>query len=79
MQDKRKGNESLDIGAGDVLGPIRDSELKGRKQAELDPDELTRSDAIAEAVRENRDPYIVKTDLEDSDERGPTPHMKEQP
>jgi hypothetical protein len=77
MQDKRK-DKGLDIKAGDVLGPVSDSELKGRKQAELDPDELTRSDAVAEAVRENRDPYLVKTDLDDSDERGPTPDMKEQ-
>lgn len=79
MQDKRKDSKGLDIGADNVLGPITDSALKGRKQPELDPDELTRSDALAEAVRENRDPYVVKTDLEDNDERGPTPDMKEQP
>lgn len=79
MEDKRKDDAHLDIKADNVLGHISDSELKNRKQAELDPDELTRPDAVAEAVRENRDTYIVRTDLEDSDERGPTPDIKEQP
>lgn len=79
MQDNRKDSKGLDIEAEDVLGHISDSELKGGKQAELGPDDLTRADAVAEAVREGRDTYIVKTDLEDGDERGPTPDMKEQP
>lgn len=79
MQDDRKAKEGLDIEADDVLGHISDSELKGGKPVELDPDELTRPDAVAETVRENRDAYVVETDLEDSDERGPTPDMKEQP
>jgi hypothetical protein len=77
MEHKGKDDGHLDIRSDDVLGPISDSALKGGKQTELDPDELTKADAIAEAVRERRDSYLVKTDLEDDDERGPD--MKEQP
>lgn len=79
MQDKHKDKAGLDIEPKDVLGHISDRDLKGQPPAELDPDELTRPDAVAEAVRENRDTYLVETDLEDDEERGPSPDMKEQP
>ncbi len=68
----------LDIQAGDVVQPLSDRELKGKKTGELEPDELTRIKAAAELSREKNDAYLVKSDLEDDDQRGPTPGMKDQ-
>jgi len=68
----------LDITDKDVLQPLSDREIKGGKDVELQPDELARIDATAEISREENDTYIVKSDLEDADERGPSPGMKDQ-
>lgn len=48
--------------------------LKGR-----DPDDLPNIEAEKEAVRQHRDAFIVKSDLEDADEREATPGTREQP
>jgi hypothetical protein len=45
----------------------------------VDPDDLPNLDAIKEAVRQHGDVYIVKSDLEDEDERDSTPGTREQP
>jgi len=68
----------LDITNKDVLQPSSDREIKGGKDVELQPDELARVDATAEISREENDAYIVNSDLEDADERGPSPGMKDQ-
>jgi hypothetical protein len=68
----------LDITEKDVLQPLSDRQLKVGKDAELEPDELARLDATAEISREKNDAYIVKSDLEDADERGPSPGLKDQ-
>jgi hypothetical protein len=61
-----------------VLQPSTDRQIKDGKQGELEPDELARIDATAELSREGNDAFIVKSDLEDADQRGPAPDMKDQ-
>jgi hypothetical protein len=68
----------LDISEKDVLQPSSDRQIKGGKEPELDPDELARLDATAELSREKNDAYIVRSDLDDAEERGPSPGMKDQ-
>lgn len=45
----------------------------------VDPDDLPNLDAVREAVRRHDDGYIVKSDLEDEDERDAAPGTREQP
>jgi hypothetical protein len=45
----------------------------------VDPDDLPNLDAIQEAVRQHGDVYIVKSDLEDEDQRNSAPGTREQP
>lgn len=68
----------LDITEKDTLQNVSDAALKGKKPEEIDPDERAKLDAVAELSREKNDSYMVKSDLEDDDERGPSPGMKEQ-
>ncbi len=44
----------------------------------LEPDDITNAKAAREAARLKRDEYIVKSDLEDADQRNPLPDMKDQ-
>jgi len=68
----------LNIKESDLVQPPSDRELQGKKADELEPDELTRIKAAAELAREKNDAYLVDSDLEDDDQRGPTPGMKDQ-
>ncbi|OWW02371.1 hypothetical protein ATY81_22270 [Rhizobium sp. R72] len=51
--------------------------LHGRN--ELGGDDAPNLDALREAAREHTDTYVVKTDLEDADQREATPGVREQP
>ncbi|MBB3320486.1 MULTISPECIES: DUF2934 domain-containing protein [unclassified Rhizobium] len=51
--------------------------LHGHDQ--LDSDDVPNLDALREAARQHRDVFIVKSDLEDADEREATPGVREQP
>ncbi|KAA0692569.1 hypothetical protein DTW90_26870 [Neorhizobium sp. P12A] len=44
----------------------------------VEPDDLPNFDAMREAAREHSDAYIVKSDLEDVDQREATPGTREQ-
>jgi hypothetical protein len=68
----------LDITEKDVLQPSSEREIKGEEDTELEPDERARLDATAELSREKNDAYLVKSDLEDADQRGPSPGMRDQ-
>lgn len=46
---------------------------------ELAPDALPRHDAMREATRLHGDVFLVKTDLEDQDQRDAAPGTREQP
>ncbi|WP_288078843.1 DUF2934 domain-containing protein [Shinella sp.] len=46
---------------------------------EIEGDDEPNLAAIREAVREHTDAFLVKTDLEDADQREATPGMREQP
>jgi hypothetical protein len=46
---------------------------------ELGGDDVPNLAALREAAREHTDAFIVKSDLEDSDERDATPGVREQP
>jgi len=46
---------------------------------ELDGDDVPNLGALREAAREHTDTFIVKSDLEDADEREATPGVREQP
>ncbi|TCA57163.1 DUF2934 domain-containing protein [Rhizobium leguminosarum] len=45
----------------------------------MEGDDLPNLDALREAAREHSDAFIVKTDLEDADQREATPGVREQP
>lgn len=45
----------------------------------LEGDDVANLDAIREAAREHTDAFIVKSDLEDADQREATPGVREQP
>jgi len=45
----------------------------------LEGDDLPNLDAVREAAREHSDAFIVKSDLEDADQREATPGVREQP
>lgn len=46
---------------------------------EIDGDDMPNQAALREAAREHTDAYIIKSDLEDADQREATPGMREQP
>lgn len=54
---------------------------KAPKHPEIAPDDLPRQDALREAVRlkADGDQFLVKTDLEDQDQRDAAPGTREQP
>jgi hypothetical protein len=80
VQHDREGvtGGPLDIKQSDLVQPPSDRALQGKKAGELEPDELTRIKAAAELSREKNDAYLVGSDLEDDDQRGPAPGMKNQ-
>ncbi|WEX90337.1 hypothetical protein PZN02_005710 [Sinorhizobium garamanticum] len=67
---------------GDTAGqrPVeKDSDLHPRlKKQPVEPDDLPSHRAMREATRQKRDDYLVESDLEDADQRYPTPGMKDQ-
>ncbi|WP_027998197.1 hypothetical protein [Sinorhizobium arboris] len=75
-------NKQQSAGAVDVKTKERvesDSDL--RPEAEkppIEPDDIPNQKAAREAARLRRDEYIVKSDLEDADQRNPLPDMKDQ-
>jgi hypothetical protein len=46
---------------------------------QIEGDDVPNLEALREAARQHTDAFIVKTDLEDADEREATPGMREQP
>ena len=46
---------------------------------EIEGDDIPNLAALREAAREHTDTFLVKTDLEDADQREATPGMREQP
>jgi len=46
---------------------------------ELGGDDVPNLAALREAAREHTDPFLVKSDLEDADQRDATPGVREQP
>lgn len=46
---------------------------------EIEGDDIPNLAALREAARLHTDAYLVKTDLEDADQREATPGMREQP
>ncbi len=46
---------------------------------EIEGDDQPNLAALREAARQHNDTFIVKTDLEDADQREATPGMREQP
>ncbi|MBB3595893.1 hypothetical protein FHX08_006313 [Rhizobium sp. BK529] len=49
------------------------------EQDELEGNDVPKLDALREAAREHADSYMVKSDLEDADQREATPGVREQP
>lgn len=76
---QRDAGGPLDISVDDATQPMAERELKGEGPADDARDDRAKRDAIAEIAREKGDTYMVATDLEDADQRGPAPGMKEQP
>ncbi|THK39345.1 hypothetical protein EHS39_03715 [Ensifer sp. MPMI2T] len=57
----------------------KDSDLHPRSKTQpVEPDDLASHRAMREAARQKRDDYLVESDLEDADQRFPTPGMKDQ-
>ncbi len=48
-------------------------------EGEIGGDDVTNLEALREAARQHTDTYIVKTDLEDADQREAAPGTREQP
>lgn len=46
---------------------------------DISPDDVPNIDALREAVRQRNDTFIVKSDLEDQDQRDAAPGTREQP
>jgi hypothetical protein len=49
------------------------------KEGEVEGDDLPNMEALREASREHADTYLVKSDLEDADQREASPGTREQP
>jgi hypothetical protein len=49
------------------------------KEGEVEGDDLPNMEALREATREHADTYLVKSDLEDADQREASPGTREQP
>ncbi|MDK1385322.1 hypothetical protein ILFOPFJJ_03331 [Ensifer psoraleae] len=79
MKDTEKRRKGV---PGNTAGqrPIeKDSDLHPRsKKQPVEPDDLANHRAMREAVHSKRDDYLVESDLEEADQRYPTPGMKDQ-
>jgi hypothetical protein len=49
------------------------------EQDELEGNDVPKLDALRESAREHADSFILKSDLEDADQREATPGVREQP
>jgi hypothetical protein len=79
MADKQSPTDKdLDIHPDDVTPIDSDAELKGGDGDEIESDDLMSAQARREAVRLHGDVFMVKSDLEDADQREATPGMREQ-
>ena len=62
---------------------VAERELTAREidqgEGEIEGDDLPSLQALREAARQHADAYIVKTDLEDADQREAAPGTREQP
>ncbi|MCV3736936.1 DUF2934 domain-containing protein [Rhizobium sp. TRM96647] len=62
---------------------VAERELAAREidqgEGEIEGDDLPSLQALREAARQHADAYIVKTDLEDADQREAAPGTREQP
>ena len=54
-------------------------EIDHAHDEEIEGDDKPNLAALREAARQHNDTFIVKTDLEDADQREATPGMREQP
>ncbi|RVP17929.1 hypothetical protein CN085_01910 [Sinorhizobium meliloti] len=75
---KRPSAAPLDVKTAG--GPVEhDSDLRPEAdKPPIEPDDIPNVKAAREAARLKRDEYIVKSDLEDADQRNPLPDMKDQ-
>ncbi|WEX74221.1 hypothetical protein PYH37_001612 [Sinorhizobium numidicum] len=80
MEKGKKQPMGVTTGAADKGGPIKsDSDLHpDAKKPPIEADDLPSHRALREAMRSKKDDYIVKSDLEDDDQRYPLPGMKDQ-
>ncbi|KQS65058.1 hypothetical protein ASG39_07215 [Rhizobium sp. Leaf371] len=69
---------ALDIRDEDVTPIGSEAELKGKDADEVEPDDMMSGAARREAARLKGDVFLVRSDLEDADQREATPGMREQ-
>ncbi|MCA1404214.1 hypothetical protein I6F26_16130 [Ensifer sp. IC3342] len=75
-EKQRKGHPSDTAGQRPVE---KDSDLHPHSKTQpVEPDDLANHRAMREAARQKRDDFLVESDLEDADQRYPTPGMKDQ-
>ncbi|MBB4184485.1 hypothetical protein [Sinorhizobium terangae] len=78
-EKQRKDAKGAQRGAAGQRPAEKDSDLHPRSKTQpVEPDDLPNHRAMREAARQKRDDYLVESDLEDADQRYPTPGMKDQ-
>ncbi|MDQ0455589.1 hypothetical protein [Rhizobium paknamense] len=80
--DKQRGpnlNEGRNSEPPTTSLPDSDEVLKTGRREEIDPDERAKLAALREAQRAHGDVFLVKSDLEDEDQRSAAPGTREQP
>lgn len=75
---KSSADRDLDIRDGDVTKIDSDAALKGKDEGEREADDLMSGAARREAARLKGDVFLVRSDLEDADQREATPGVREQ-
>ncbi|TCL96324.1 hypothetical protein C8J38_101682 [Rhizobium sp. PP-WC-2G-219] len=84
MADKDRAGEkahtdrNLDIHDEDVTPIGSEAELRGKDGNDVEPDDVMSAAARREAVRLKGDVFLVRSDLEDADQREATPGVREQ-
>ncbi|SER95481.1 hypothetical protein [Rhizobium sp. NFR03] len=76
--DKAHTDRHLDIHNEDVTPIESEADLKGKDGDDVEGDDVMSAAARREAVRLNGDVFMVRSDLEDADQREATPGMREQ-
>ncbi|KQS80875.1 hypothetical protein ASG25_04935 [Rhizobium sp. Leaf384] len=71
-------DRNLDIRDEDVTPIESEADLKGKDGDDVEPDDMMSAAARREAVRLRGDVFMVRSDLEDADQREATPGMREQ-